>query len=326
MSFALTGCGAAFQTALGWSSVESRTVQRRQDVAITTELEGAVVQRRGPDGVLSTLGRAPLADHVEYPVTETYEVPDPRWPFWVGVSVDLISYGTPVLASTASGESFGALFGAFLGVTLAADLIAYLVMGTDGERLTKAEPLNGSSAFVYSALGADGRAVGEQVVRVPKESKAHIISVASGSPLAPAASSELRILAVMEVSDAGGIETSLRKSITDQLRVTLAARGFRTVDRGAQEKALAEQIRELKKESYESCYDASCQIELGQALAATHIVRSQITRFGSACVLMAEMIDLRAEVTVGAASATGDCAPERFIELSERVGKEIAVK
>jgi hypothetical protein len=97
----------------------------------------------------------------------------------------------------------------------------------------------------------------------------------------------------------------------------------KTIDRGAQERYVREQISALKKESFKSCYDDSCQIELGKALAASHILRSRVTRFGKRCVLNAEVIDLRAEVTMGAASARGDCAAEGFLTMSEELANSL---
>ncbi|MBI2377483.1 MAG: hypothetical protein HYV07_26010 [Deltaproteobacteria bacterium] len=325
-SLNLVGCAATFQTVWGWSDDETRVINAGQRVEVTTELNGAVIQRRGPDGVLTTLGRAPYSDFIEYPVTEVREVPQPRWPFWVGLGADLISYGTPLLVAIGESDFPAGFFGAFLAVTLAVDVGAYLWLGLSDERLKRSDPLNGGASVVYSALGPDGRPSGEQVVRVPRESKAHIVSVTAPG-MAPTPSRGAQVLAVMELVDGTPLrlERGLLKSLTDQLRVSLASRGVRAVDRGAQERALADQLRALKKESYASCYDAACQIELGQALAATHILRAQLTQFGAACVLMAEIVDLRAEVTVGAASASGGCEPEALAGLTAKVGQEIDV-
>jgi hypothetical protein len=137
------------------------------------------------------------------------------------------------------------------------------------------------------------------------------------------------VIAVMEVEDRGAasqdaLSTSLIRNLGDQLRVFMAEKGLRTIDRGQQENALHDQISKAKKESYENCYASACQIELGKALAASHILRAEITHFGKSCVLNAELIDLRAEVTVAAASSRGTCAEEGFLEMSERVVRTLA--
>jgi hypothetical protein len=89
---------------------------------------------------------------------------------------------------------------------------------------------------------------------------------------------------------------------------------------------MKEQIKDLKNESYKTCYDDSCQIELGKALAASHILRSQVTRFGSRCVLNAELFDLRREVTIAASSSRGDCEPEGFLRMSQEVANGLRVQ
>lgn len=106
------------------------------------------------------------------------------------------------------------------------------------------------------------------------------------------------------------IDRGLVKNLGDQLRVFIAQHGLRTIDRSAQDKALREQIKVMKSESYESCYADECQVELGKALAASPILRTRITRFGSRCVLNGELIDLKAEVTTAAASSQGACEAE----------------
>lgn len=122
------------------------------------------------------------------------------------------------------------------------------------------------------------------------------------------------------------IDSDLVRNIGDQLRIFVAERGVRTIDRSAQDRAFQETIGSLKAESYKSCYDDSCQIELGKALAATHILRTKITRFGSRCVLNGELIDLRKEVAVAAASSRGDCGAEGFLGMSEDVAVTITAQ
>ncbi len=134
----------------------------------------------------------------------------------------------------------------------------------------------------------------------------------------------------MEVQDSNaasrsqGVDPILVRNLSDQLRVFVAERGIRTVDKGSTQRALDDLLQEMAKDSYNACYDESCQIELGKALAASHILRTRITRFGSQCVLNSELIDLRSQVSISAASARGGCSPEGFLDMSERVAQSIA--
>ena len=133
------------------------------------------------------------------------------------------------------------------------------------------------------------------------------------------------IVAVMDVVDVNAddkkraVGGTLVKNLGSQLRIFMAQRGVKTIDKSAQEAAMTDAVHSMKHSSYKACYDASCQIELGKALAASHILRSQITRFGSSCVLNAELFDLKQEVTVGASSANGDCEPEGFLKMCQSV-------
>jgi hypothetical protein len=138
------------------------------------------------------------------------------------------------------------------------------------------------------------------------------------------------VIAVMDVqppvSAEAPLDPGLMRNIGDQLRIFMAEMGVQTIDRGAQEKAFRGQLEELKKDSYKQCYDDACQIELGKALAASHILRAQITRFGRLCVLNGELVDLRSEVATAAASSRGDCEEEGFLRMSEEVASTLVRK
>lgn len=133
------------------------------------------------------------------------------------------------------------------------------------------------------------------------------------------------IVAVMELSDSNAgdekkaVDPELIRNLSDQLRVFIAQHGVRVIDRGQQERAVREIVDEAKAASYKECFDASCQIPLGKALAASHLLRSEVTRFGKACVLNGEMIELKREVTIAAASVRADCSEEGFLNASENL-------
>lgn len=127
-----------------------------------------------------------------------------------------------------------------------------------------------------------------------------------------------KIIAVMPVEIAGNmeLEPGIGVALTDQMRVSLASRGLRVIDRGAQERALNEIIESEKVKSYAECVDQSCQIPLGKALAATHILRTSLSRFGKMCAMTAELIALRESVTVSASTARSDCSEEGMLDTS----------
>jgi hypothetical protein len=117
-------------------------------------------------------------------------------------------------------------------------------------------------------------------------------------------------------------DPNLIRNLSDQLRIFMAERGARVVDRGQQKRALAE----LKVDSYKACFDESCQIPLGKALAASHILRTQVARFGGTCVLNGELLDLAKEITVTAASARADCSDEGFLDASQKLATKLLTR
>jgi hypothetical protein len=110
-------------------------------------------------------------------------------------------------------------------------------------------------------------------------------------------------VAVMTLVDGTrSLSRSVVDSLTDALRTQLARSGrYIVIDKSRQAAALKRLVVEQKKESYRECYDSSCQIPLGQALAADSILRTKLTRVGSTYLLIAELVDLAKEAVTGAA-------------------------
>ncbi len=73
---------------------------------------------------------------------------------------------------------------------------------------------------------------------------------------------------------------------------------------------LKEAIASKKAESYDACYDETCQIEIGKSVAAQKILTTKIIHLGSRCVLTATIYDLEKEVTEGSASQKAACDPD----------------
>lgn len=135
------------------------------------------------------------------------------------------------------------------------------------------------------------------------------------------------VIAVMTAASSGktGLEKPMLVALTDQIRIYIAERGARVVDRSTQEAALKSLVDEEKKRSYSACVDASCQIPLGKALAASHILKSTVARFGKACSTNGELIDLKAEVTVAAGSARSDCSEEDLLYAAESLAEQLVI-
>jgi len=132
-------------------------------------------------------------------------------------------------------------------------------------------------------------------------------------------------LAVMDIEDkTGTFESSVIESATEYLRGKLsAADKFVVIDRTRQAAIMKKLIREEQKESYKQCYDESCQIPLGQALAADTILRSSITHFSDKFTLTVELVDLAKEASVKGATADFDGSEKGLKEAILKVSAEI---
>lgn len=258
-------------------------------------------------------------------------------------------------ASDSSSSTLQVVSG-FMVLGAIGDLIIGIVQESSDDKVVKSEVLAGKAEYQYTARLA-GLPDATQRVNVPEMSTAHLVLdpkyVAVGQtapqnpaqtpvlaqlqPQAqtpadhskPAVASSSWVIAVMNVEDSNkdsrdrALDPGLVRNLGDQIRVFIAQRGVRTIDRSSQDRALKEQIDAAKSDSYKSCYDDSCQIELGKALAASHVLRTRIARFGKRCVLNGELIDLKAEVTMAAASSQGDCGEEGFLNMGEEVAKNL---
>ncbi len=74
-----------------------------------------------------------------------------------------------------------------------------------------------------------------------------------------------------------------------------------------------------KKDSYKSCMDEACQIEIGKALAAEKSLSTQLMRLGSRCILKSVLFDLEKEVSERVATVKGGCAPDQLTASVEQV-------
>ncbi|MFO0723638.1 MAG: hypothetical protein U1E65_07660 [Myxococcota bacterium] len=132
------------------------------------------------------------------------------------------------------------------------------------------------------------------------------------------------VVAVMEARRMpGAVADVVADALTDQMRVFLAERRVQVIDRGAQEAALHRLVAEEKARSYSPCVDSTCQIPLGKALSASHILRWGMAKFGATCTTNGELVDLTSETTIAAGSARSDCTDERLLDATERLADQL---
>ena len=116
----------------------------------------------------------------------------------------------------------------------------------------------------------------------------------------------------------GAVITALASSVRVSSSRVAASGRYQVIPRSQLRRRLAEQ----KRESYKLCYDESCQIELGKALAAQHSLATRLTAMNERCVLSAVLYDLTTELSRVAAVVQTTCDAEALLgALSELVGK-----
>ena len=132
-------------------------------------------------------------------------------------------------------------------------------------------------------------------------------------------------LAVMDIEDISGkLGAGVAGRGTDYLRATLnATRRFVVIDKSRQAEALKRMVIEEKRESYKECYDQSCQVPLGQALAADTILRTQIMMIGSLCAISSEIVDLLKEAAIGGGLQKFNCTEDGLGIAIEKLVQEI---
>lgn len=102
----------------------------------------------------------------------------------------------------------------------------------------------------------------------------------------------------------------LSGELAGYLATRLAERiGYRVVP---PEQVRARLLQE-KQQSFRACYDSSCQIELGRALAAQKTVATRVLRAGEVCALTTTFYDLGTETTERATSVRTRCEPDALL-------------
>jgi hypothetical protein len=129
------------------------------------------------------------------------------------------------------------------------------------------------------------------------------------SPAEPPRRAKGEVVAVFDLED---VRKSLADGDADQLTeyfaVQLSTAGYKVVPRSQ----LKERLTAAKEASYQACYEESCQIDLGKAVAAQKSVAVKLLKVGTSCALTATLYDLRSETAELAASVDTRCGQEEL--------------
>jgi hypothetical protein len=128
------------------------------------------------------------------------------------------------------------------------------------------------------------------------------------------------IVAVFDMEDKGsGLDAQVLSNLTDYLGVLLTKGGFQVVPRSE----IHNRLQSQKKQSYKSCYDQSCQIELGRELAAEKTLATWILKIGKSCQVTATLYDLKKSTTELAAVQEAACLEDSLVGAIKGISEEL---
>lgn len=346
--FGSSGCGILIQTIMGWHNprIERRTEEHL--VAVESDpADGVEVSRKDPGGTITELGPAPFTDTVTYESDVTIEEPS-----WGGLLVGgLIDTAVGIALTYAylnnrSGTDDDGLIIYLLGPGVS-EVITAIVWSQSTPGIGRRRHVPDSQWYTYIGR-SPGLPDGTDTLHAPGQGSVQLVlgprrlvdRNAIEEPVEevkPPVKVEVMAddawtVAVMNVVDLHAdkkdqaIDKALIESLGDQLRIVIAQQGVRTIDRITQDRVLAEQTSAMQDDKMRACNDDSCQLELGRALAASHVVRARVARMGQVCAFVAELIDVRSEEVAGVSSLEGDCAAQGIFNMSEEAARALIKK
>ncbi|MBW2704665.1 MAG: hypothetical protein JRF33_27935 [Deltaproteobacteria bacterium] len=298
---------------LGSSGCSYSLEQRSMNINIDSDPPGALVWQWNAEDK-TQLGRAPVSiDHSYSMQIISFN----RW-WWLlpAVSSGMTAAGVSLLVSDADSTS-GAVFTSvgFSG------LLIGLMVGLVGELIDGSEiPVQDKVRFSGSMVGFSESFT--QVSVGPPESQTLLTlqplpMLSQASPASAQGKKDTQVVAVFDIRDqTTQFEPMLLSQLNDYLVAQLSRSGrFQVVPR----QLLKASMLQMKKESYRQCYDRTCQIELGRAVAAQSALVTSILKVEPGCVLSATLYDLRTETTIAGANAKSACDLDGLIGAANQV-------
>ena len=89
---------------------------------------------------------------------------------------------------------------------------------------------------------------------------------------------------------------------------------------------LKEALTAKKKDSFKQCYEQSCQIEIGQELAANKVVATQVMKVGSTCMVTCNVYDLKKATSGKAGTVKGTCDEDGISAAIDEVLQKLSVR
>lgn len=152
------------------------------------------------------------------------------------------------------------------------------------------------------------------------------LSVVSSLPGLAVAQSQKKVAVTRIHNKSDAFEHQEVGKATQYLRSTVTSvEQFIVIDESRQKQKLEELVDREKKKSYKECYSKSCQIPLGQQLAADSLLRSQLIQFDSnRCLFSVELIDLAKEAGIGGGQQIFDCSMDGLLNSIPKVVEQLS--
>jgi hypothetical protein len=124
-------------------------------------------------------------------------------------------------------------------------------------------------------------------------------------------------VAVFDIQDKSKALSRMElESLTDYLATKMAEDGlFHVIPR----EEIQKRLLSAKQKSYKSCYDQSCQIEIGREIAAQKTLSVKIASIGSSCIVTAALYDLKKAATNATATTRGKCDTDALLAQIEEI-------
>jgi len=314
LTFGLTGCSS-----IRWE-------QETHKVRIQTDPRGAKIWYQDASGQ-HLVGDSPV--DLQQKVRVGYNVFDPWW--WAGAVLSAGAFGGSAYWATVAPGSDDVQQGLAIGLAIPTGLAALVfIVGaisgqvTDGDR-ARVESFSldvgadkpgykGSSLKVaFPPEREEVSLLLHRTDEAPKETGVLIgaVAVARRPP----------VVAVFDIHDASGrLDRKDLDQLTDYLTTCLTeARKARVVPR----EQLRSRLQQEKAGAYAACFEESCQIELGRAVAAEKSLSTTLLRVGKKCAVTVNLYDLKTETAERGATQEGGCALDDLMVAIKAVAAKL---
>ncbi|MCK5795889.1 MAG: hypothetical protein KAI47_01810 [Deltaproteobacteria bacterium] len=130
------------------------------------------------------------------------------------------------------------------------------------------------------------------------------------------------VVAVFDIADPSKrFKQETLDQLTDYLAAQLAAvTNVKVIPRSQ----LRQRLVKERKKSYKRCYDSSCQIEMGKAVAAQKTLGTKLLRIGNTCAIASSLYNIRTETTDRAATVDTRCSADALLSAIKRLVRKLA--